>query len=104
MSIGSDLAAAITRPFTRKAKVDPAALVNEMRSARDRLQAAKSILSEISDDLIAAESEQQVLTVFRRRAEARAAELKAMADLSAARLSYDTLCQRVDIGGPGSLR
>ena len=102
MDIASSIAAMVTAPF-RKAKVDPAALVRDQHDAHRRLVAARSILSEIGADLVAAETEASVISAFRRRAEARAAEVQAMADLSAARLAYDTVCQRHDIGGPGCL-
>ena len=101
MGFASDLAAAVTRPFRKRRS--EAALVPEMRSAHGRLLSARSVLSSIGEDLVAAESEAAVIAAFRRRESARAAEVKAMADLSAARLAYDTVCQRHDIGGPGSL-
>ena len=97
MDLASSIAAMVTAPF-RKAKVDPAALVRDQHDAHRRLVAARSILSEIGADLVNAETETQVLTVFRRRADARAAEVQAMADLEAARREYDTVCQRHDIG------
>ena len=102
MSIVSALADAVTAPFRRK-RIDPAAAIRDQHAAHGRLVAARKALAEIGEDLLSAETKDAVIAAFRRRESARAAEVKAMADLSAARLAYDTVCQRHDIGGPGSL-
>ena len=103
MSIGTSIAAMVTAPFRKAKRRSEGAMVNAMHSAHDRLQDAKSILSEIGADLLSAESEAAVIAAFRRRETARAAAVAAQRDLTAIQLEYDAGCQRCDIGGPASL-